>query len=183
MKILVTGAKGMVGTALCNNLKNIRDGKNNTRPNIHISEIYEYDIDSTREQLEWYCQDADFIFHLAGVNRPNDSDDYMKVNYGFAKDLLELLKRFNNKATVMLSSSIQATCIGRYDNDYGRSKKAVEQLFFDYSKEVSAKVAVYRFVNLMGHSRPNYNSVVSTFCWAIANDQEYTVNCYILMTL
>ncbi|MBR3840426.1 MAG: NAD-dependent epimerase/dehydratase family protein [Erysipelotrichales bacterium] len=176
MKILVTGAKGMVGTALCNNLKNIRDGKNNTRPNIHISEIYEYDIDSTREQLEWYCQDADFIFHLAGVNRPNDSDDYMKVNYGFAKDLLELLKRFNNKATVMLSSSIQATCIGRYDNDYGRSKKAVEQLFFDYSKEVSAKVAVYRFVNLMGHSRPNYNSVVSTFCWAIANDQEYTVN-------
>ena len=100
----------------------------------------------------------------------------MKVNYGFAKDLLELLKRFNNKATVMLSSSIQATCIGRYDNDYGRSKKAVEQLFFDYSKEVSAKVAVYRFVNLMGHSRPNYNSVVSTFCWAIANDQEYTVN-------
>lgn len=176
MKILVTGAKGMVGTALCNNLKSIRDGKNKTRPNIHISEIFEYDVNSTLEQLDEYCKKADFVFNLAGVNRPDNLDDYMDGNYGFAQILLDKLKIYSNKATVMLSSSIQASCVGRYDNEYGRSKKEVEQLFFKYSKETGAKVAVYRFVNLMGHSRPKYNSVVSTFCWAIANEQDYIVN-------
>lgn len=177
MNILVTGAKGMVGTALCNNLKNIRDGKNKTRPNIQIEEIYEYDIDSTIEELEAYCQKADFIFHLAGVNRPENPEDFMKGNFGFASTLLDILKKYNNKATLMLSSSIQATLAGRFGNsEYGRSKKAGEELFFDYAKETGAKAAVYRFVNLMGHSRPKYNSAVSTFCWAIANDEEFTVN-------
>ena len=176
MRILVTGAKGMVGTALCNNLKNIRDGKNKTRPDIVIDEIYEYDIDSALEQLEEYCKKADFVFNLAGVNRPENPEDFMKENFGFSSILLDMLKKYNNKATVMLSSSIQATCIGRYDSDYGRSKKAGEELFFDYAKETGAKVAVYRFVNLMGHSRPRYNSAVSTFCHAVANDEEFTVN-------
>lgn len=176
MRILVTGAKGMVGTALCNNLKNIRDGKNKIRPDIKIEEIYEYDMDSTEEQLEEYCQKADFVFHLAGVNRPENAEDFMKGNFGFTSVLLNTLKKYDNKATLMLSSSIQATCIGRYDSDYGRSKKAGEELLFQYGKETGAKVAVYRFVNLMGHSRPRYNSAVSTFCWAIANDEEFTVN-------
>ena len=177
MNILVTGAKGMVGTALVNNLKNIRDGKNRTRQDISIGEIYEYDLDSTREELEEYCKAADFIFNLAGVNRPENPEDFMKGNFGFASDLLNILKKYNNKATIMLSSSIQATLAGRFGNsEYGRSKKAGEELFFEYSKETGAKVAVYRFPNLMGHSRPNYNSAVSTFCWAIANDQEFTVN-------
>lgn len=176
MKILITGAKGMVGTALTNNLKNIKDGKNKTRPNLLIEEIYEYDLDSTLEQLDEYCQKADFIFHLAGVNRPENNEDFMKGNFGFSSILLNTLKKYNNKAPIMLSSSIQATCIGRYDNDYGRSKKAGEELFLDYAKENKVKVAIYRFVNLMGHSRPKYNSFVSTLCYCIANDESFTIN-------
>ena len=177
MNILVTGAKGMVGTALVNNLKNIRDGKNQTRPAISIDEIYEYDIDSTPEELDEYCGKADFVFNLAGVNRPENPEDFMKGNFGFASDLLASLKKHNNKATIMLSSSIQATLSGRFgDSEYGRSKKAGEELFFEYGEETGAKVAVYRFPNLMGHSRPKYNSAVSTFCWAVANDEDFTVN-------
>lgn len=177
MNILVTGAKGMVGTALVNNLKNIRDGKNRTRPNLKIDEIYCYDLDCTKEDLEQYCQKADFVFNLAGVNRPENPEDFMKGNFGFASDLLNLLKKYGNKAPIMLSSSIQATLAGRFgDSEYGRSKKAGEELFFSYAEETGVKVAVYRFTNLMGHSRPKYNSVVSTFCWAIANDQPFIVN-------
>ena len=177
MKILVTGAKGMVGTALVNNLNNIKENKNRTRPNISIDEIYSYDLDSTKEDLERYCSDCDFVFNLAGVNRPENPEDFMKGNFGFASDLLNTLKKYKNKATIMLSSSIQATLSGRFGNsEYGRSKKAGEELFFDYEKETGAKVAVYRFPNLMGHSRPKYNSAVSTFCWAVANDEEFTVN-------
>ena len=176
MNILVTGAKGMVGTALVHNLKNIRDGKNRTRPNIKIDNIYEYDIENSAEQLDAYCADCDFVFNLAGVNRPTDPADFRKGNFGFASQLLDTLKKHNNKAPVMISSSIQATCIGRYDSDYGRSKKDGEELVFQYGEETGAKVAVYRFPNLMGHSRPKYNSAVSTFCWAVANDEEFTVN-------
>lgn len=177
MNILVTGAKGMVGTALVNNLRNIRDNKNRTRPNISIEEIYEYDIKSTQEDLEEYCAKADFVFNLAGVNRPENPEDFMKGNSGFASTLLETLKKHNNKATIMLSSSIQATLAGRFGNsEYGRSKKAGEELFFQHGEETGAKVAVYRFPNLMGHSKPKYNSAVSTFCWAVANDEEFTVN-------
>ena len=172
MNILITGAKGMVGTALVNNLKNIRDNKNRKRPNISVENIYEYDLDSTPEELDQYCQKADFVFNLAGVNRPENPEDFMKGNFGFASDLLNTLKKYNNKATIMLSSSIQATLAGRFGNsEYGRSKKAGEELFFDYANETGAKVAVYRFPNLMGHSRPKYNSAVSTFCWAVANDE------------
>ena len=177
MNILVTGAKGMVGTALVNNLKNIRDGKNRTRPNIHIENIFEYDIESKYEDLDKYCAEADFVFNLAGVNRPNNTQDFMKENFGFADLLLNTLKKHNNKATIMLSSSIQAALTGRFENSaYGHSKKAGEELFFGYSDETGVKVAVYRFPNLMGHSKPKYNSAVSTFCWAIANDEEFTVN-------
>lgn len=177
MNILVTGAKGMVGTALVANLNNIKENKNRTRPTLQIDEIYEYDLDSTREELEAYCQKADFVFNLAGVNRPENLEDFMKGNFGFASDLLDLLKKYENKATIMLSSSIQATLSGRFgDSEYGRSKKAGEELFFRYGEETGAKVAVYRFPNLMGHSRPKYNSAVSTFCWAVANDEEFTVN-------
>lgn len=177
MNILVTGAKGMVGTALVNNLKNIRDNKNQSRPGIIVDGIYEYDIDSSKEELDEYCSKADFVFNLAGVNRPKNPEDYMKGNVGFAIDLLEALRKYNNQATIMLSSSIQATLSGRfYDSEYGRSKKAGEELFFSYAEETGAKVAIYRFPNLMGHSLPNYNSAVSTFCWAVANDEEFTVN-------
>jgi UDP-2-acetamido-2,6-beta-L-arabino-hexul-4-ose reductase len=177
MNILVTGAKGMVGTALVANLYNIKENKNRTRPNIHIDEIYEYDLESTSEELDVYCQKADFVFNLAGVNRPQNNDEFMNGNFGFASTLLYTLKKYNNKATVMLSSSIQATLIGRYgSSDYGKSKLAGEELFFKYGAETGAKVAVYRFTNLMGHSRPNYNSAVSTFCNAVANDLPYTVN-------
>ena len=177
MNILVTGAKGMVGTALVNNLKNIRDGKNKTRPAISIGEIYCYDIDSTPEELDEYCAKADFVFNLAGVNRPENPEDFMKGNFGFASTLLDTLKKNNNKATIMLSSSIQATLAGRFgDSEYGRSKQAGEELFFSYAEETGARVAVFRFPNLMGHSRPKYNSAVSTFCWAVANDEEFTVN-------
>ena len=167
----------MVGTALVNNLKNIRDGKNKTRPNLIIDEIYEYDIDSTISDLEKYCQRVDFVFNLAGVNRPENPEDFMNGNFGFASLLLDTLKKFNSKAGIMLSSSVQATLTGRFgDSEYGRSKKAGEELFFDYEKETGSPVFVYRFVNLMGHSRPKYNSAISTFCWAVANDEEYTVN-------
>lgn len=177
MNILVTGAKGMVGTALVNNLKNIRDGKNRTRPNIHIEDIFEYDIESKYEDLDKYCSEADFVFNLAGVNRPNNTQDFMKENFGFADLLLNTLKKHNNKATIMLSSSIQAALTGRFENSaYGHSKKAGEELFFGYSGETGVKIAVYRFPNLMGHSKPKYNSAVSTFCWAIANDEEFAVN-------
>lgn len=177
MKILVTGAKGMVGTALCNNLKNIRDGKNRIRPGIQVEEIYEYDVNSTPEELDEYCSKADFVFNLAGVNRPENPEDFMKGNFGFASQLLDCLKKYNNKAGIMLSSSVQATLAGRFGNsEYGRSKKAGEELFFDYGKETGASVYVYRFVNLMGHSRPKYNSAISTFCWAVANDESFTVN-------
>lgn len=177
MNILVTGAKGMVGTALCNNLKNIRDNKNKTRPNIYIEEIYEYDLDSTPGELDTYCQKTDFVFNLAGVNRPENPEDFMKGNFGFASDLLNNLKKYNNRATIMLSSSVQATLAGRFgSSEYGRSKQAGEELFFDYAKETGAQVAIYRFPNLMGHSRPKYNSAVSTFCWAVANDEPFTVN-------
>ena len=177
MRILVTGAKGMVGTALVNNLKNIQDGKNRTRPGIQIDEIYAYDIDNTPEELDEYCGKADFVFNLAGVNRPKDQSEFMTGNFGFASTLLDTLKKHNNKAPVMLSSSIQATLIGRYgESDYGKSKLAGEELFFQYGKEQGIKIAVYRFPNLMGHSRPNYNSAVSTFCNAVANDLPYTIS-------
>lgn len=177
MNILVTGAKGMVGTALVANLYNIKENKNRTRPNIQIDEIYEYDLNSTPEELDEYCQKADFVFNLAGVNRPQNDDEFMSGNFGFASILLHTLKKYNNKTTVMLSSSIQATLIGRYaTSDYGKSKLAGEELFFQYGEETGAKIAVYRFTNLMGHSRPNYNSAVSTFCNAVANDLPFTVN-------
>ena len=167
----------MVGTALVNNLKNIRDNKNRTRQGISVDEIFEYDIDSTREELEVYCQKADYVFNLAGVNRPEKAEDFMNGNFGFASELLETLEKYENKAPVMLSSSVQATLAGRFgDSEYGRSKKAGEELFFQYGQKNQVKVAVYRFPNLMGHSRPKYNSAVSTFCWAIANDEEFTVN-------
>lgn len=177
MNILVTGAKGMVGRALVSNLKNIRDKKNNTRPNIKINEIYEYDIDSTEEELELYCKKTDFVFNLAGINRPENNSEFMEGNFVFGSKLLSTLKKYRNNATIMLSSSIQATLIGRYgESDYGKSKLAGEELLFDYAKETGAKVAVYRFPNLMGHSKPNYNSAVSTFCNAVANDLPFIVN-------
>ncbi|WP_321973920.1 NAD-dependent epimerase/dehydratase family protein [Paratractidigestivibacter sp.] len=177
MKVLVTGAKGMVGTALCNNLRNLRDGKDRTRPGLNIEEIYEYDMDSTSEELAEWCAQADFVFNLAGVNRPKNAEDFMTGNFGFANQLLDALKAANNACPVMLSSSVQATLAGRFgDSEYGRSKLAGEELFFDYGEETGAKVAIYRFPNLMGHSKPNYNSAISTFCWAVANDESYTVN-------
>lgn len=167
----------MVGTALVNNLKTIQDGRNKTRPDIHIEEIYEYDIDNTLEELEQYCKECDFVFNLAGVNRPENTEDFMNGHFGFASTLLDTLKKYDNKSTIMLSSSIQATLAGRFGtSEYGKSKKAGEELFFDYSKETGSKVAVYRFPNLMGHSRPRYNSAISTFCHAVANDEEFTVN-------
>ena len=177
MNILVTGAAGFVGKNLCENLKNIRDGKNRTRPNIVIDEIYEYDVESDPSLLDEYCERANFVFHLAGVNRPQNSEEFMQGNYGFTQTLLETLKKHGNICPVMISSSIQATCIGRYDSDYGRSKKAGEELLFAYGEETGAKVLVYRFPNLFGKwCRPNYNSAVATFCNNIANDLPITVN-------
>jgi len=177
MNILVTGAKGFVGRNLVENLKNIRDGKNRTRPNIKIDEIYEYDLDSTAEELDRWCAEADFVFNLAGVNRPKDPSEFAG-NYGFAGELLENLKKHGNKCPVMLSSSIQATLAGRFGkSEYGLSKKAGEDMFFDYAAETGAKVLVYRFPNLAGKwVRPNYNSAVGTFCNNIANDLPITVN-------
>ena len=177
MNILITGARGMVGTALAANLKNIRDGKNRTRPDLQIDGIYEYDLDSTPEELDEYCRKADFVFHLAGVNRPENLEDFMRGNFGFSSELLNCLRRHDSRADVMLASSIQATLSGRFAGSaYGESKRAGEKLFFDYAEERGVRAAVYRFPNLMGHSRPNYNSAVSTFCWAVANDRPFTVN-------
>ena len=176
MNILVTGAKGFVGKNLCAALKNIRDGKDRTR-NIKIEEIFEYDIDTEKALLDGFCEKADFVFNLAGVNRPKETAEFMQGNFGFASELLDTLKKHNNTCPVMLSTSIQATLIGRYDSDYGRSKKAGEELFFKYSEETGAKVLVYRFPNLFGKwCRPNYNSAVATFCNNTANDLPITVN-------
>ena len=177
MKILVTGAKGFVGKNLVAALKNIKDGKDRTHPAISIDEIYCYDIDSSAELLEEACKNADFVFNFAGVNRPQNTDEFMQGNFGFASTLLDTLEKYNNTCPVVLSSSIQATLVGRYDSDYGRSKKAGEDLFFEYSEKTGAKVLVYRFPNLFGKwCRPNYNSAVATFCNNIANDLEITVN-------
>lgn len=178
MKILVTGAKGFVGKNLCANLKNIRNGYDRTRPGLNVDELFEYDVDSTPEQLDGWCKEADFVFNLAGVNRPKDQKDFMKGNFGFASTLLETLKKHHNTCPVMLSSSQQASLTGRFgDSEYGRSKKAGEELFFDYARETGAKVLVYRFPNLFGKwCRPNYNSAVATFCNNIANDLPITVN-------
>lgn len=178
MNILVTGAAGFVGRNLVENLKNIRDGKNKTRPDIRIDEIYEYDLSSTPEELDEYCSKADFVFNLAGVNRPKDSEEFKKGNFGFASMLLDTLKKHGNKCPVMLSSSIQAILSGRFGtSEYGLSKKAGEDLFFRYGEETGAKVLVYRFPNLVGKwVRPNYNSAVGTFCNNIANDLPITVN-------
>lgn len=177
MKILVTGAKGFVGKNLVENLKNLRDGKNRTRPALQIEEIFEYDIGNTEEELREFCAQADFIFHLAGVNRPQNPAEFMTGNFGTLDNLLDDLKETKNPCPVMLSSSIQATLIGRYDGDYGRSKKAGEDLLFQYGKETGARLLVYRFPNLFGKwCRPNYNSAVATFCNNIANDLPITVN-------
>ncbi len=178
MKILVTGAKGFVGQNLVANLKNIQQGKNRTRSALQIDEIYEYDITSTQQELDTYCAQADFVFNLAGVNRPKDQSEFMQGNFGFASILLDTLKKHGNTCPVMLASSIQATLIGRYgESDYGKSKLAGEELFFAYAKETGAQVLVYRFPNLFGKwCRPNYNSVIATFCNNIANDLPIQVN-------
>ena len=177
MNILITGASGFVGKNLAESLKNIRDGKDRTRPDLKIDEIFLYDIDSSKDDLETACKKADFVFNLAGVNRPKDNSEFIKGNFGFASDLLNTLKKYNNKCSVMISSSVQATLIGRYDGEYGRSKKAGEELFFNYSEETGANVLVYRFPNLFGKwCRPNYNSAVATFCYNTANGLPITVN-------
>ncbi|MBP5769498.1 MAG: capsular polysaccharide biosynthesis protein CapF [Fibrobacter sp.] len=178
MNILVTGAKGFVGRNLVAALESIRDGKDRTHAGLVIGEIFSYDIDSTPEQLDEFCAKADFVFNLAGVNRPKDNSEFMAGNFGFASTLLDTLKKHNNKCPVMLSSSIQATLAGRFGNsEYGRSKKAGEELFFEYGKENGVRVLVYRFPNLFGKwCRPNYNSAVATFCNNIANDLPIQVN-------
>ena len=177
MNVLITGAKGFVGKNLTCALQNIKDGKDKTRPNLKIEELFLYDIDSTSQELETACKKADFVFNLAGVNRPQNPEEFMQGNFGFASTLLQTLKKHDNTCPIMLSSSIQATLIGRYNGDYGKSKKAGEELFFDYQKETGAKVLVYRFPNLFGKwCRPNYNSAVATFCNNVANDLSITVN-------
>ncbi len=176
MNILITGAKGFVGRNLMETLKTIRDGKNRTR-SLVIDHIFEYDLDTDPALLPRYCQKADFVFHLAGVNRPKEQAEFMEGNFGFTSTLLDTLKACKNTCPVMISSSIQATCIGRYDGEYGRSKKAGEELVFAYGEETGAQVLVYRFPNLFGKwCRPNYNSAVATFCNNIANDLPITVN-------
>ncbi len=173
MKVLVTGAKGFVGRNLCEALKNLRDGKDRTRPALQVDDVMEYDVNSSKDQLEKYCREADFVFNLAGVNRPKESSEFMKGNYGFASTLLNILRKYENKCPVMLSSSIQATL----DNPYGESKRAGEQLMFNYAKETGAQVFVYRFPNIFGKwCRPNYNSAVATFCHNIAHDLPIQVN-------
>lgn len=178
MKILVTGAKGFVGKNLCAALNNIKDGKDRRFPELSIEAVYEYDLDSTPEELDAWCASADFVFNLAGVNRPQNQEEFMAGNFGFASTLLDTLKKHHNTCPVMLSSSIQATLAGRFGtSEYGKSKKAGEELFFDYAAATGAKVLVYRFPNLFGKwCRPNYNSAVATFCNAFANDLPYTVN-------
>ena len=178
MNILVTGAKGFVGRNLVENLKNIRDGKNRTRPQINVDEVFEYDLDSTAEELDAFCSSADFVFNLAGVNRPENPEEFHEGNLGFASELLDCLKRHGNTCPVMLSSSIQATLAGRFGkSEYGLSKKDGENLFFDYGAETGVRVLVYRFPNLVGKwVKPNYNSAVGTFCNNIANDLPITVN-------
>jgi len=177
MKILITGAAGFVGKNLAAALKNIQEGKDRTHPAIIVDELYLYDIDSPAELLDTACRECDFVFNLAGVNRPQNPEEFMQGNFGFASTLLDTLKKYNNTCPVMISSSIQATCIGRYDSDYGRSKKAGEELVFAYGEETGAKVLVYRFPNLFGKwCRPNYNSAVATFCNNTANDLPITVN-------
>lgn len=177
MKVLVTGARGFVGKNLCSQLNNIKDGKARNYP-VDIDAVFEYDIDSTVEELNRYCSEADFVFNLAGVNRPENPDDFKKGNFGFASTLLNTLKKYGNACPVMLSSSIQATLIGRYaGHPYGESKRAGEELFLDYAKETGARILIYRFPNLFGKwCRPNYNSVVATFCNNIANDLPIQVN-------
>ena len=178
MKILVTGAKGFVGKNLCTNLRNIQEGKDRRFPELCIEDIFEYDLGNTQEQLDAWCANSDFVFNLAGVNRPQNQEEFMKGNFGFASTLLNTLKMYHNTCPVMLSSSQQASLTGRFGNsEYGRSKKAGEDLFLEYSKETGAKVLIYRFPNLFGKwCRPNYNSAVATFCNAFANDLPYTVN-------
>lgn len=178
MKILVTGAKGFVGKNLCAQLNNIKEGKDKTHPGLSVEAVYEYDIDNTIDELDGFCKDCDFVFNLAGVNRPQSQEEFMQGNFGFASTLLDTLKKHGNCCSVMLSSSQQASLTGRFGNsEYGRSKKAGEELFFEYSKETGASVMVYRFPNLFGKwCRPNYNSAVATFCNAVANDLPYTVN-------
>lgn len=177
MKILVTGANGFVGKNLCAALKCLKDDKDKTRPVLSIEDIFEYDIDSSPADLDEYCAKADFVFNLAGVNRPQNQEEFMQGNFGFTSTLLDTLKHHKNTCPVMISSSIQATCIGRYDSDYGRSKKAGEELMFSYADQTGASVFVYRFPNLFGKwCRPNYNSAVATFCNNIANDLPITVN-------
>ena len=178
MKILVTGAKGFVGKNLCATLYNIRDGKDRTRPDLKIEEVFEYDIDTDPALLDEFCKEADFVFNLAGVNRPTETSEFMEGNFGFASTLLDTLKKYGNKCPVMLSSSQQASLTGRFGNsEYGRSKKAGEDLFLKYQEETGAKVLIYRFPNLFGKwCRPNYNSAVATFCNNIANDLPIQVN-------
>ena len=177
MNILITGAAGFVGKNLTAALQAIKDGKDRTHPGLEIGNLYLYDINSSAQLLEEACRDADFVFNLAGVNRPQNQEEFMQGNFGFASTLLDTLKKYHNTCPVMISSSIQATCIGRYDNEYGRSKKAGEELIFAYGEETGAKVLVYRFPNLFGKwCRPNYNSAVATFCNNIANDLPITVN-------
>lgn len=178
MKILVTGAKGFVGKNLCCQLNNIKEGKARCYGDLLVDEVFEYDIDSTLEQLDSWCGECDFVFNLAGVNRPKDNDEFMKGNFGFASTLLDTLKKHHNTCPVMLSSSQQASLTGRFGNsEYGRSKKAGEDLFLEYGKDTGAKVLVYRFPNLYGKwCRPNYNSAIATFCNNIANDLPIQVN-------
>ena len=178
MNILVTGAKGFVGKNLCEALKNIQGGKDRTHPQLAIGNIFEYDMDTNPALLDEYCAKADFVFHLAGVNRPQNPEEFMQGNFGFASTLLDTLKKYSNSCPVMLSSSIQATLIGRYaEGEYGKSKKAGEELFFDYMAKGGGQVCVYRFPNLFGKwCRPNYNSAVATFCHNVANDLPITVN-------
>ncbi|MBQ9892896.1 MAG: NAD-dependent epimerase/dehydratase family protein [Bacteroidales bacterium] len=178
MKILVTGAKGFVGKNLCAQLKNIRDGKARCYGNVVVDEVFEYDLDSTPEELDAWCSQADFVFNLAGVNRPQNASEFMEGNFGFASVLLDTLRKHGNACPVMLSSSQQASLTGRFGNsEYGRSKKAGEDLFLSYGAETGSRVLVYRFPNLFGKwCRPNYNSAVATFCNAVANDLPYTVN-------
>lgn len=178
MNILITGAKGFVGRNLVANLKTIQEGKNRTRPNLSIGEIFEFDVDTPKENLDEFCKQADFVFNLAGVNRPQDPNEFMQGNFGFASTLLDTLKKYNNKCPVMLSSSVQATLEGRYaGSEYGKSKLAGEELFFKYAQETGAPVYVYRFPNLFGKwCRPNYNSAVATFCHHIARNLPIQVS-------